>query len=241
MEEITINASMGELYGILTMPDTDTAVPLIILSHGFGGNHTGNQDYSDYFVKQGLATYNFDFCGGGWGSKSAGTMLDMTVLTEAEDLNKIIDHFKADSRFSCILLWGASQGGFVSTYVAGTRPEDVAGLVLLYPAFVLQDDSRRRNPDPDSGPDTMDIMGIPVGKIYDRDAQSFDIYEVMKKYPGNVLIFHGTADRTAPLFYSERAVKTFPHAKLITVDGAGHGFYGKKMRDAAEAALQFMI
>lgn len=44
---------------------------------------------------QGFATYNFDFCGGGFGSRSAGTMLEMSVLTEAEDLNAIIDHFKA--------------------------------------------------------------------------------------------------------------------------------------------------
>ena len=98
---------MGKLYGILQLPGAETPYPLIILSHGFGGSHAGNQDYADYFTSQGFATFNFDFCGGGFGSKSDGTMLEMSVLTEAADLNAVIDYFRP--RFPVIFLWGASQ------------------------------------------------------------------------------------------------------------------------------------
>lgn len=108
-EEIPmIQSSNGKIYGELNIPDAENPIPLVILSHGFGGNLLGNQDYAAYFFSQGFATYNFDFCGGGIGSKSEGTILDMSVLTEADDLNAIIDFFKDDARFSEIYLWGGS-------------------------------------------------------------------------------------------------------------------------------------
>ena len=135
-ETVRITGSLGSVYGELNVPASDGPVPLIILSHGFGGNHMGSQDYADYFYSQGFATYSFDFCGGGMGSKSDGTMLEMSVLTEAEDLNAIIDFFQDDARFSAIYLWGASQGGFVSAYVAAQRPDDIAKVVLEFPAIV---------------------------------------------------------------------------------------------------------
>ena len=47
----------------------------------------------------------------------------------------MIDYFKDDPRFSCIMLWGASQGGFVSAYVSDQRPDDVAAVVLEFPAI----------------------------------------------------------------------------------------------------------
>jgi len=239
MEEITINASMGGLYGILTMPETESPVPLIILSHGFGGNHAGNQDYSDYFVKQGFATYNFDFCGGGWGSKSAGTMLDMTVLTEAEDLNAIIDHFQTDDRFSCILLWGASQGGFVSAYVSAQRPEDVKAVVLEFPAIVLQDDARKRANADGSFPEISNVMGMQISHKYNETAVSFDLYEHITSYTGPVLILHGDKDTIVPLSYSEKARDVYGNAELIVYPGQGHGFMGTSRDEAKKAEAEF--
>ena len=54
-EELYLPGSLGDLYGILQMPSAhDGPVPLIILSHGFGGSHSGNLDYADYFVSNGF-------------------------------------------------------------------------------------------------------------------------------------------------------------------------------------------
>lgn len=241
MEEIRIQASMGDLYGVLTLPETDAPVPLVILSHGFGGNHAGNQDYSDYFVKHGLATYNLDFCGGGWGSKSAGTMLEMSVLTEAEDLNAAVDYFLADSRFSCVMLWGGSQGGFVSGYVSAQRPEDIRAVVLEFPAIVLQDDAKARaNPD-GSFPETSKALGMTISRKYNEDAVSFDFYEHITAYTGPVLILHGDKDAIVPLRYSERAKEVYANAELIVYPGQGHGFMGRARKDAMEQEASFFM
>lgn len=239
VEEIMIDASMGELYGVLTIPETEEPVPLIILSHGFGGNHSGNNDYSDRFVKDGFATFNLDFCGGGWGSRSAGKMEDMSVLTEAEDLNAVVDHFLTDERFSCIMLWGASQGGFVSGYVSAQRPDDIRAVVMEFPAIVLQDDAREKMLPDGTFPETSKILGISMGRKYNEDAVSFDFYEHIASYTGPVLILHGDKDPIVPLRYSERAVEVYENAELVVYPGQGHGFMGKSRNDAMEKELAF--
>jgi len=239
MEEVLINGSMGQIYGVLTMPEAATPVPLIILSHGFGGNLIGNRDYADYFVVQGFATYNFDYCGGGMASKSAGTMREMSVLTEAEDLNAIIDHFQGDPRFRCILLWGASQGGFVSAYVSAHRPKDVKAVVLEFPAIVLQDDAKERARPDGSFPETSDVMGNTIGRKYNEDAISFDLYDIIGAYTGPVLILHGDKDPIVPLRYSERAAGVYMSAELIVYPGQGHGFMGTYRDEAKKAEAEF--
>ena len=231
-----------KIYGELFIPDCVSPVPLVILSHGFGGNHGGVKDYAAAFAEQGIAAYIFDFIGGGNHIKSAGKMTEMSVLTEAEDLIVILDNLKTDARFKAeqIFLFGESQGGFVSTYVAAKCPADVAGLVLLYPAFVLQDDARRRTPDPERIPAEMKLLGKTIGRIYNKDALSFDIYTLMPQYSGRTLIIHGTDDSIVPLSYSERAIKTFPNAKLIKLDGEKHVFYGNAMQKAGIEAIKFV-
>lgn len=242
VQEYSFQRNGMKIYGELFIPDRTSPMPLVILAHGFGGNRGGVKGYAAAFAERGIAAYIFDFIGGGDHIKSDGKMTEMSVLTEAEDLIVIFDNLKADARFKAeqIFLFGESQGGFVSTYVAAMHPADVAGLVLLYPAFVLHDDARRRTPDQERIPDTMKLLGKTVGQIYNKDVLSFDIYTLMPQYSGKTLIIHGSDDSLVPLSYSERAVKTFSDAKLIKLDGAGHVFYGNAMRKAAEAAVNFV-
>ena len=42
--------SMGMIYGVLTLPECDGPVPLVILSHGFGSSHEANMDYAEAFA-----------------------------------------------------------------------------------------------------------------------------------------------------------------------------------------------
>lgn len=239
MEEIRIQGSLGSIYGVLKMPSGKEKAPLVILSHGFGSDHNRLMDHADYYCSRGLAAYAFDFCGGGYGSRSDGTMLEMTVLTEAEDLNAVIDYFKKDSRFSEIFLMGGSQGGFVSAYVSAMRPEDIRGIVLEFPAIVLQDDARRRaNPD-GSFPETSTVMGNTISRKYNEAAIAFDLYDMMPAYSGKVLILHGDQDPIVPLSYSERAKDAYPNASLVVLPGEKHGFQGAALRKAQEMETAF--
>ena len=235
MRELYINASMGRLFGILQTP-SDKA-PLIILSHGFNGCHLGNQDFADFFSANGFSTFCLDFCGGGNGSRSDGALKDMSVLTEAEDLNAVIDYFLP--KYPAIFLWGASQGGFISSYVAARRPGDVKALAIEFPAYVLQDDAKKRaNPD-GTFPEAFSAMNTTISRKYNTDAVSFDIYDVIGGYPGDVLIQHGDQDRLVPLSYSQRAAEVFPSAQLVVLPGQGHGFRGEARDEAMRRELAF--
>ena len=242
VKEVVLKRDGLKIWGRLYIPDAETPLPLVICSHGFGGNHEHVKSYAEAFARNGIAAFAFDFIGGGYGSKSDGTMKEMSVLTEAADLCTVMDYMREMPEINPgqIFLLGASQGGFVSSYVAGIRPDDVAGVIALYPAYVLQDNAWKQTPDPDHIPETISLMGVTLGGIYNRDAQSFDIYDIIKNYPGKVLILHGTVDAIVPISYSERAAEVFPNAELIRYEGANHGFIGQDLTRSENESIAFV-
>ena len=243
IEELSIKSGGKAICGTLHVPDDGAcAHPLVIMSHGFGGAHAPDDPLASDFVRCGYMAYGFDFCGGGPVSRSSGSMLEMSVLTEADDLNAVLDALLArnDVDKGRVCLFGRSQGGFVSAYVAAKRPEDIKSLVMYFPAFVLQDDARSRADERGMFPETMDIDGKIVGRVYGEVATSFDIYEVIGAYPGKVLIVHGDADQVVPLSYSQRALDCYDDARLVVLPGQGHGFREGGNPEAARITLDFL-
>ena len=243
-----ITGSMGEIYGELTLPAHQKApMPLVIISHGFGGNLVGNKDYADYFVSRGMAAYNFDFCGGGMASRSAGTMLDMTVLTEVADLNAVMDAVRAHPEVAegKLLLMGCSQGGFVTGITAARRKDDVAKVVLFYPALSIPDDSRRGRMltyrfDPDAIPEILGRVPITLGRDYAAVAQEMDCFALIADYDGPVLLVHGTGDHVVPLSYSQRAAAVYgARCTFVELQGAGHVFHGSDAEKAKAILREF--
>ena len=68
--------------------------PTVIFSHGLDSNYRELEHYAPYFEEAGIASIFFDFCGGSLDTKSEGSMEEMTVLTEAEDLRCVLDEAK---------------------------------------------------------------------------------------------------------------------------------------------------
>ena len=243
-QEYCIANGEKNLYGVLYLPDgtVEGKLPLVISSHGFGGSYVRNRDYAERMTGHGFAFYCYDFYGGSDDSRSGGTMKEMSVLTEAGDLEAVFHHLRRQEMVDedRIFLWGNSQGGYVSTYVAGKYPDQVRGLVLLYPAYVIQDIARDYAAGHDSLPEIVNHWDSKVGKTYIEDALSVNIYALMEKFPRKVLIVHGDQDELVPIRYSREAVKFFPDAELHVLPGSGHGFegpYRDKMKEYAEKYL----
>ena len=241
-EELTLKIGDDDIYGVMYLPlEEKETYPTVILSHGFGGTADTCKPYCEIFAANGYACYALDFRGGGNNSRSSGSTTEMSVLTEAADLTAVLEQVRALDYVdeSQVFLWGESQGGFVSSYVAANRPDDVKALILYYPAFVLQDDAREKYPNPNEIPEVEDVWGTRLGAVYNLDAMSFDIYEVIGNYKGDVLIVHGDKDEVVPLSYSERAVTVYESANLVVFEGGGHGFWDR-VDEAAAYSLEFL-
>jgi len=145
IEQTDIFNKDKRIYGEFYIPDLQS-FPLVIICHGFGGTHNGTKDLAEVFASNGIGAFIFDFCGGGNFSLSDGRTTEMSVLTEADDLFAVLDEMKNNPLVdkSRIFLVGKSQGGYVATIAAAQRVEDIAAMVLWYPAYVIEDDAQDR-------------------------------------------------------------------------------------------------
>lgn len=231
-------------------------LPIAIVSHGFMAFQDTVRQYAKALAQLGYVSYCFDFCGGSvMKGKSEGSTTEMSVLTEAKDLEAVIAYAKnqpyADAKN--ILLMGCSQGGFVSAIVASRLKEEISKLVLFYPALCIPDDARAGQMmfakfDPANVPDIVNCGPMKLGKVYVTDVIHMDPYEEIKGYSGNVLIVHGTEDKIVQLSYSEKAYETYkagdvegtPERVVFKViEGGGHGFSKKHDAIAIDMLKQF--
>ncbi len=224
----------GTLHGTLfTSNQAQKNKPLIIYSHELGNNQSTGWKYARSLAKQGYTAYTYTFNHGSAGSD----MTKMSIFTEEDDLNAVVNHFKKQG-YKKIFLLGASQGGVVSAMTAADR-KDIKGLVLFYPAFVLRDDMLKRFPN-NKFPKTFDMWGMTLGREYLARLPKYNIEKEVIRYHGPVLLVHGTSDSTAPISYSERMAKTYKNARLVKIPGAGHGFYGLEAQKATKELLSFI-
>lgn len=230
---------VGDLYLPDNLKDKDT-YPVLILSHGFSGDRHHVHGYITKMIHAGYAVYAFDFCGDGYGSESDGKTTEMSVLTEKKDLEVVLEGIRKQPFCQKVVLWGKSQGGFVSAIVASDHVDEVDALVLYYPAFVLQDDAKNAYPNIDDIPETYSIMNMEIGKIYNEDARSFDVYDVIGNYNKNVLLIHGTEDSIVPIEYAEKAVDQYENVKYIVIEGATHGFDDEYEDMAIQETKEFL-
>lgn len=232
-----------QIYGVITIPqNAGEKMPAVIFSHGFGGTHAVGTQYAHALAQKGYVVYCFDFCGGSPGSRSDGSTLEMSLFTEQADLEAVIsmiqglDYVDGENLF----LMGTSQGGAVSAITGAAHPEEIRGMVLLYPAFVMVDNAKELFPSAEEIPDTYYFMWMDVGRTYFEPLLDYDIYGAIAAYDRDVLLIHGDADSIVPLSYSERAVEVYPSAELKIIPGGGHGFYGDDARQTTDYILEYL-
>jgi len=242
-QELSFESEGNKIYGRVMIPEGEGIYPVVVFSHGFGGNHEQENILQEEIAKQGIVVYAFDFAGGSGyePGQSEGKMTDMSVLTEAKNVEDAVAMIKkqeyADQ--NKIYLMGASMGGAVSSVAASRNREEVKGLILLYPAFVLFENAHKRFEKYDDITDTDNLMGLTIGRKYYTDIWDMDIYQEITNYSGKVWIFHGTKDRLVPISYSEQAMEAFPNAELTPIEGEGHGYSSGAQKEIADLLSGF--
>lgn len=176
-ETMELDTENGRLHTVLYIPESGASVyPAVFFSHGYGDNNRGGQAYAQALASQGYLAVCFDFRGGGPGSQSDSSPLEMTIFTEQQDLEAEIAMLRArsDVNEQYIFLLGNSQGGVVSALTAAAHPDWVRAMALSSPAFSLADDARKLFGSVDEIPEQYFHLLMNVGRNYFASVYDFD-------------------------------------------------------------------
>ena len=245
-QEISVQNNDLSIYGIAYIPDTDEKVPLVIFSHELGNDHTSGERYAERLAEAGYAAYVFDFCGGTvGGNKSSGRNNQMSVLTEASDLEAVLEASKSWNFVDPdrIVLLGGSMGGLVTAAVGSKHQDEIAGMILMYPALSAKEDSGAdQYKTEEEIPEDVSLFGgwIHVGRNFITDLQKTDFNEILASYKGHMLLMHGDKDSTVPLSWSEDAEKIIPDCEFHIIKDGGHEFFGQPFEDAMTYILSYL-
>ena len=244
-EELWVEHDGERIYGKLFLPENladGARIPAVICSHYFGGSHSASAIWARMMARAGFAAYAFDFCGSSPTTLSSGKTTERSIFTEAADLSAILDAIKALDMVdpSSVILLGQSQGGAVSAMVAVERSADIAGLVLLYPAFIIHDKAVSMFGSPENVPDTYTLFGQELGRVYALAALSYDFFENIGGYTGPVLMFQGDVDEKEPKELTDRAASIYADVDYEIIEGAGHHFDGDDRAHVGERIAAFV-
>ena len=241
-QELILDSGGKKVYGVLYHPTHVAKAPLIVMCHGFGGSFEQGLKYAKAYAPMGFAVYSFDFCGGNNSNRSEGSTLDMSIFTERDDLNAVLDQLMQLNYIDAenITLIGESQGGMVCAMVAAERPQDIKRMALIYPAFCIKDDWVKMYPQLSDMPNGLYFWGVKLSHTYLKDLYDFDVYGTIARYEGPVAIFHGDADTVVPFEYSVKAKEAYKNATLAIYPGEGHGFKEDAEKQTLKAIQQLI-
>jgi len=243
MEIINIAYKNRTIYCKLYMPEGNKNFPAIIMSHGYNGSAEDWNKECEYYARHGYIAVSYDFTGGSAGSRSEGfTSKDMTIFTEKEDLNAVLDYVQGLAKVDKkrIYLFGGSMGGLVTALVADERKADVLAIIMYYPAFCIPDNWREHFKSLEEVPEDFDFWGLTLGRDFVESIRDFDIFDNIGSFEGCVFILHGDEDSIVPLSYSDKVGSVYNSAKLWILKGEAHGFSPKGAEFAMKEVLKFM-
>lgn len=228
-EDFRTESDGKAIVGTVFTPDDGQELhPVVILSHGFSNIGSWLNYKAQSLAASGFVTLTFDFRGGSPMSRSEGETQDMTIGTETADLMAVIDAVKqlpgVDTQK--IFLLGESYGGLVSARTAAQR-DDIAGLILCYPALHSADCAHALFASYDSIPETLTVGTVVTGRAMWQELWNMDIFADIAPYTGPVILLHGTADTDVNYEYSIRAYRAYENAQLVLIEGGTHCFLDK--------------
>ncbi len=234
VEELSFFNGGEKIFGKVYKPidSLSKKFPLLVYCHGLGQLSDEAKNICAQAASLGYIAYAFDFRGGAENSRSDGDMLNMSLKTEINDLEFILKRMRKYDKVDKdrIYLCGHSLGGAVAGLVAADRKQDIAGAVLLAPAFNMSDMAKTAYPKIGSIPKSFTLLNWTVGRHFYSDIHSMDMIRPLKKCEGDILIIHGAVDDIVPPDYAVRADEAYPKSTLRLLDGVGHVFSGDGSR-----------
>lgn len=242
-KEVWIENGQRRIYGVLSRStDGNEKQPVAIVAHGFNGTHHFSRNYFATLNALGYQCYALDFPCGSVNSRSDNNTMEMSVKDQQSDLEAVVNYFRRqpDTDASHIVLIGESQGGLVAALTAAHIPDEVCGLVLVYPALGIPDNWNSRYPQTVNIPDTTRLWGVPMGPRYFHELRGMKPFEHIGAFKKPVLIVQGDADPVVPVRDARRAAGIYGDARLHVIPGAGHGFKPAELEESLREIGRFV-
>lgn len=241
-----------KLCGILSL--IKETKKCIVLCHGL----TSNKDeagifvrLADRLVKEGFAVFRFDFRAHG---ESQGDSENMTVLGKKKDLESAVDFLKEKGYSEFGILGASFAGGAVSLFTA--ENQEIVKALCLWNAVIDYD--CMLNPklpwlNEKFGKKAMELLDkqgfivfeigrtrFKLGKKLFDEIKDLKPWQKLKGIKPAILFVHGDKDTHIPYEDSAKYSRLL-NAKLETIHGADHGFYGdsKSEEMAEKATIEF--
>lgn len=273
-KRFTVDNDGMKIQGIAYLPANSTAPnqvkksPAIIMSHGYLSNLHNFEYFATQFAMIGYNVFTFNFCCGSDETDpelmSDGTTTNLCIEGEISDLITVYnyvstrDYVKSDE----IILWGESQGAFVSGLTAARLQEKISKLVMIFPAVCIPDHARRgtlggASYDPKNPPELIYTERAMLSKVFVDDVKDMDAYSELAKYKGATLLIQGTCDSIVVPEYQYIVKKEFDltdnienentqitnanhRLKLIMVRGMDH-YTGGEHKEALKDSIRYFI
>ena len=190
--------------------------PSYVFLHGLGSARAGQKSESllAHATAGGHGFLRFDMRGHG---ESSGRLGSVPVSELVADAVTVLE------RTGPAVVVGSSLGGLVAAHAAAARPDLVARLALLAPAFGLMP-SIREQLDDQGFLKSGDGPSFFVESHVRDDAEALDERALPSRVTAPTLVVHGTDDDVIPQKVSEWFHRALPHERkqLWIVEGGDH-------------------
>lgn len=232
------------LVGLLERPNPENC-PLVIVLHGFTSSKDRPHTVAacKAMAEAGFASLRFDLYGHG---ESGGTFRTHTLQHWVSNTLAVLNFVNKLDFVTEVWFSGHSQGGLTAALAAGQEPEQVRGLILRAPAFMIPHCARAGNLlgqrfDPEQIPAELPtIKNLRLDGAYIRIAQTIHVEDAIDSFPGPVLILQGDRDEVVPLRDVQAAASRYQNCKLEVLEGETHHFnqYPERMQAAIQRFLK---
>ena len=273
-KRFTVDNDWMKIQGIAYLPANSTAPnqvkksPAIIMSHGYLSNLHNFEYFATQFAMIGYNVFTFNFCCGSDETDpelmSDGTTTNLCIEGEISDLIAVYNYVSTRDYVKSgeIILWGESQGAFVSGLTAARLQEKISKLVMIFPAVCIPDHARRgtlggASYDPKNPPELIYTERAMLSKVFVDDVKDMDAYSELAKYKGETLLIQGTCDSIVVPEYQYIVKKEFDltdnienenaqitnsnhRLKLQMVRGMDH-YTGGEHKEALKDSIRYFI